>query len=322
MRRKRSSEPETGRPEISVVIVAGNHRRRARRAIDSILDQESDGRFELIVMDMAEPSRAEPLEIGDARAKRLSVPTWATFGAARAAAVEAAVGPVVAFLEEHCVAMPGWIHALVQAHRGPWAGVGAEVHNGNPGVGWSDAIYLMGYSTWIPPAKRGEAPLTATHNTSYKTDLLRDFGDRLPELLTAEPILQQELRKRGLRLFVEPEARFQHENETSLGSSSVLYWWNRSLGRIRAVNDHWSRLKKLAYVLLLPLVPWRRLARLSLYFFRFRRRGLWSLIRQAPRIWLLDLIATTGLAIGMIWGTTSDDMRFSDLELRSVREER
>jgi len=316
------SESEGSHSGISVIIVAGDHRPRAWRAIESVLRQAFDGRVEVLVMDMAHPSRQEPLGFDGARVRQIAVPPAATFGAARAAGVEAARGFVVAFLEEHCVAMPGWIHALVQAHRGQWGGVGAEVHNGNPGVGWSDAIYLMGYSTWMPPAKRGEALLTATHNTSYKTDLLRDFGDRLPELLTAEPILQQELRKRGHRLFVEPEARFLHENETSLGSSSILYWWNRSLGRIRAENDHWGRLKKMAYVLLLPLVPWRRLARLSLYFFRFRRRSLWSLIRQAPRIWLLDLIAATGLAIGMILGTPSDDMRFSDLELRSVREER
>jgi len=163
-------------PDISVIIVVGDNRRRAQRAVDSVLGQDFDGRVEVLVIDLAVGDEAGWLENGDGRVRRMALPLSTTFGQARATAVDAARGPVVAFLEEHCAAMPGWIRALVRAHEGPWAGVGAEVHNANPGVGWSDALYSMGYSGWMPPAERGETALTATHNTSYKTDLLKRPG--------------------------------------------------------------------------------------------------------------------------------------------------
>lgn len=317
-----TNHPGPDAPDISVVLVIGNHRRRARRAIDSVLRQEFDGRVEVLIVDLADPLNSGPLEVNDERLRPVIVPASTTFGEARAEAVRAARGPVIAFLEEHCVALPGWTAALVQAHRESWAGVGAEVHNANPGVGWSDAMYLMGYSAWMPPAKRGEAPLTATHNTSYKTALLRDLGQALPDLLTAEPLLQEALQRQGQRLLVEPEARFKHENETSLSSASVLYWWNRSLGRLRAEANDWGRIRKLTYLLLLPFVPFRRMLRLGLYFVRFRRSRLLSLLRQAPRIWVLDLLAATGLAVGMLVGSPADDARFTELELRGERKER
>jgi hypothetical protein len=196
------------------------------------------------------------------------------------------------------------------------------VHNGNAGVGWSDAIFLMGYSAWMPPAERGEATLTATHNTSYKREVLLELGDRLADLLTAEPLLQRELLGRGHRLYVEPRAKFQHMNETTLRSTAALYWWNRSLGRIRGMSERGNTLRRLAHLILLPIVPPRRMARLAAYLVRCRPREVWALIRQAPRILIIDTIAATGLAIGMIWGTAEDDRRFTQLELRSDREER
>jgi hypothetical protein len=309
-------------PEITVVVVVGNPRRRARRAVESILEQPLGGRLELLVVDMADPLRAEPFELADDRVRTIKATPSATFGGARASAVRAARGRIVAFLEEHCIAMPGWAEALVQAHAGPWAAVGAEVHNGNPGVGWSDAIYLTGYSLWMPPAPPGQVRLTATHNTSYKKSLLLEFGDRLAELLTAEPLLQQDLLARGHRLYLEPQAKFRHLNETSLRSSAALYWWNRSLGRIRVANRHPGMPKRVAHLILVPVVPVLRLGRLIAFFMRRRRRDIWTLLRQAPRIIVIDAVAATGLALGMLLGKPADDMRFTEFELRGDREER
>jgi hypothetical protein len=59
------------------------------------------------------------------------------------------------------------------------------------------------------------------------------------------------------------------------------------------------------------------MARLVRYYHHSRRRWLGRLLVLLPRIWVLDMIAAVGLAVGPIWGTPGDELRFTDLELRT-----
>jgi hypothetical protein len=43
--------------------------------------------------------------------------------------------------------------------------------------------YLAGYAPWIPPAERGESELVASHNSSYRREVLLAYGERLDGLL-------------------------------------------------------------------------------------------------------------------------------------------
>jgi len=194
-------------PVLSVVLVIGNKRRNAVYALQSILHQSLIERIEVLVVDCGGPGMP-PLPGSDHPSVRvLHVSQQASFGAARTQAVLQARSPIIAFLEEHCTAFPGWAEALVSAHEGPWAGVGGEVYNATAGRGISDAIYLMGYISWTPPAQRGEDSLLASHNSSYKRKVLLSYGDSLLMLLTSEPVLQWKMKEDGHRLFVEPEAK-------------------------------------------------------------------------------------------------------------------
>src|SRR5437868_5149876 len=47
-----------------------------------------------------------------------------TTSRARAAAIRAASGPVVALAEDHAFPEPDWAEVLIRAHRQPWAAVG------------------------------------------------------------------------------------------------------------------------------------------------------------------------------------------------------
>jgi glycosyltransferase involved in cell wall biosynthesis len=307
-------------PELTVVIVAGRHRDRARQAIESVLDRSAPERIELIVVDLDADADPAGLEGIDPRVMVVRMGRETTFGQARAHAVSLAAAPVIAFLEEHCRAHPGWASALLNAHQGPWACVGPEVHSMNPGVGWSDSVYLLGYSAWMPPAEAGETSTTVAHNSSYKADALRPFAGRLAELLLVEPLLQAELRQRGHRLYVEPQAKFSHINESGLRSLRAFVYWNRCLGRIRSATPPWTLTRRVAYTVLSPLVPFVRTFRDMLRSLRTGRPAPGVYLRHVPRILVLHFLATVGLLLGSWLGTETDDVRFTDFELRDENE--
>jgi hypothetical protein len=305
-----------GPPDLSVVIVAGCRRDRAERALRSVIGRPSQATLEVLVVDISGSADPWPAMDGDSRVRWVRLSAQESFGAARAEAVHLARSGVLVFLEEHAEAHPGWADALARAHHGPWACVGAEVHSLNPGIGWSDCVYLVGYSAWMPPAESRIVKATAAHNSSYKKASLEALGNRLTELLLVEPLLQGLLQRQGEKLYLESDARFAHENETSLHSLAAYYWWNRSFGRIRAQVMRWSPLKKLAYALLSPLAPWVRTAR---QLPRMARRGgktFRDFVRNLPRIFALHVIAVSGTVVGSWVGTPEDDRRFTDLEFR------
>lgn len=315
-----ADRPSRGRgPALSVILVAGIHRDRARRALESVLTQECDGGLEILLVELEGRSKGAPMEVEDARVRRISVPATTTFGAARAEGVRHASAPVVAFLEEHCVAQAGWARAILQAHAAGWSCVGGEVHNLNPGEGWSDAVYFMGYAAWMPPARRGPAAMAVAHNSSYNRDDLASFGDHLPDLLNAEPILQWALRARGAGIYIEPAARFWHLNETSLPSLKGFFWWNRCFARTRSSFYGWGLGRKVLDLLSSPLRPWVRLLRQFAFFLRGRPDAFWRFILLSPRIFVLHSIAVLGHGSGVLWGSETDERRFTEHELSDPR---
>ena len=210
-------------PDLSVILVVGDKRDRAVDCLRSLIQQNTLDRLEVLLIDCG--LDATPLPGSEnPRVRRIQLPSGTRFGHARAEGVRQARARIVAFIEEHCIVLPGWAEALVAAHQGPWAGVGGEVYNANAGVGLSDAFYLAGYAPWAPPAERGESELLASHNSSYRREVLLAYGERLDGLLLAEPILQWKLKEDNHRLFVEPDAKFMHHNEIGLQGLLTYYW--------------------------------------------------------------------------------------------------
>ena len=99
---------------------------------------------------VAPPRRDEddgspPLPRSDeAPVRTVPLPERGTSGALRAEGARLARAPVVAYLEEHAVALPGWLVAVDEALRsGEYAGASGEIHGLNPGAGISDAVAVM-----------------------------------------------------------------------------------------------------------------------------------------------------------------------------------
>jgi Glycosyl transferase family 2 len=263
---------QTARDRVEVVIVT------PRGSLDGGADRELDGFHSFRVIDL------------DPRA---------SVAAARAAGVSAARAPVVAMAETHCFPEPGWAEALIAAHRGPWAAVGPEIANENPGRMSSWANLYVDYAPWVAPAPRGPADDLPGHNSSYKRARLLDYGDELGRLMESESIIHWDLRSRGHRLYVETEAKVRHRNVTRPVAALLEHFHNgRCFGGLR--SHDWSVARRVLYAAASPLIPALRLARIIRCM---RTRGRGHLLPGALPMMLASLVVhaageLTGYAAG------------------------
>jgi GT2 family glycosyltransferase len=307
-------------PELSVILVVGERRDRAVPALASVLAQDVIDRLEILLLDLA-PGDPPPIPGSDHPAVRIvKLPPGTLFSGAKARAIRMASAPVVVFLEEHCRTHPGWARALIEAHRGPWAGVGAEVHNGNPEVFLSRTIQILNYLWWLPPAPRAEFDMLPGHNSSFKRDLLLAYGDELEDLLRAEIVLHSRLRRDGHRLLLEPAAKFSHINESSLGSATRgRFLFNRCYGPMRARAFGWSLPRRLFYAAALPIFPFYTLSRLLQYAALRRPERLGQVIAGAPLLLFVQLASAAGHSLGLLFGMGDAEARFSLFEMNELR---
>lgn len=307
-------------PELSVILVIGEQRQRGVECLRSLLGQNNIARLEILLVDSS-PTGTPDLEGSQHPAVRvLRLPSETPFGQQRAQGVHQARAPIVAFIEEHCLVLPGYAEALLEAYQGPWAGVCGEMLNWNAGDGFSDAIYLMGFAAWHPGHPAGvEMDQLVVNNSSYRRDLLLAFGADLPHLLLAEPVLQWQLLSAGQRLFMQPRARFTHTHETSPMGLVAYFHWHRAFGYWRAHDFQWSQGKRWLHVLAAPAIPWLRLARLGVYLLRARPTRLWSFFTNSPIILLAQYAAACGQAAGLMFGLGQAEARFTHFELNGTR---
>src|SRR5262249_3803632 len=131
-------------PEMSVVLVTPDGYQAIRKTISHLRAQTIRDQLEIIIVapsaDTLDPYLTElrdflqfhVIEVGPIRST----------GRAVAAGVRRASAPIVAYAEEHSYPEAGWAAALVEAHRGAWAGVGGVLRNANPRsvASWANLI--------------------------------------------------------------------------------------------------------------------------------------------------------------------------------------
>lgn len=178
-------------------------------------------------------------------------------GPPRVRAIQAAKSEVIAFTEDHSFPDPGWAEALLRAHDEPHAAVAPAIRNANPEtlVSWADL--LLGYGRWVAPGRRETLDLLPGHNVSYKRSVLLEYGAELARLMEAETMLHWDLRRRGHSLLLEPAATTAHTNFAKMPVWLDAQW---HLGRTFAATraDGWPWLKRLAYALGSPAIPFIR----------------------------------------------------------------
>jgi len=306
-------------PEMSVIIVTPDDYESIRKVIRCLHAQTVKDRLQLmIVAPSAEALVVDPSELKDFFQYRLiGIGKIGSFASASAVGLRQADAPIVAFVEEHSYPAPEWAAALIKAHRQPWAAVGPVMRNANPEKLTSWADFFISYGRWVDPTPAGPIDHLPGHNSSYKRQILLDYGPMLEGMLEAESVLHWDLGAKDYQLYLEPAAKVSHLNFERFSSwMSAQFCSGRLFATTRA--SRWSPLRRLIYIggaLLIPAVRlWRTLRHLR------RSKKEYHLFPQILPVLILGLIINAaGEVAGLLLGAGDTKERMGNLEFHRER---
>jgi len=243
-------------PQISVVLFTPDNFNTIRNTVGYLKRQTAQNRMELVVV---APSR-DNLDLNDSELKGfrwvkiVEVLNIDSVARGNVAGIRHATAAIVVLSEDHSFPDPGWAEALIRAHENPWAAVGPVVKNANPDSAISWADFFIGYGPWSDPSPAGVVNHLPGHNSSYKREILLEYGDGLESMLEAETVLHWDLRSRGFQIYLEPAARISHTNFSRISSwIPVQFLAGRVFAATRSKN--WPLLKRIIYAIGSPLIP-------------------------------------------------------------------
>jgi hypothetical protein len=324
--------PSQPLPEISVVIVAGSNRRRGANALASVLRQAGIERAEVILIDTA-LDRFPPLA-GSAhpQVRVIQMGYEQHIGAMRIYAARVARAPLVAYLEEHALAMPGWLTGILAAFRqGEWAGVAGAVVPASPKPTVGTMVSMISFDGWTEEMVSRESDLMPGHNSAYRRDILLSLdnllslnnapaSDELEELAFIELNLQRRLRELGHKFYFDNRIKWIHLNENRIGSLFHDYFhWNVLFGQSRVQGR--SSGYRVSRILTIPLILPVRVLK-TLLQTRRRAGNDWTLYaRMLPVALLVHSISMLGLGVGYLGGLKNSWLHLTIGELEVPREE-
>ncbi len=311
-------------PALSAVVVVGSRRGRAQASIDALAAQTIADRMEVVVVDTTDPGVHPDLAVAAAiRSVYLRFPAAGWWGRCRHHGLKHTTAPLVAFIEDHCFASPGWAAAVVEGFRAGHAAVGYGFANANPDALLSRVSMLVDYGPWMAPNTSRIVERLPGNNVAYRKDPIEPFGDELDDLLEIDHNLHRALADRGHTLFMAADAVAFHQNFESLRKTiSANSAYARLLAFHRHTREGWGPLKRLVYTLGTPVVSMPvRLGRLfvSLLFRPDAGAAFRLCLRSLPHLVAVFWTVSFAEALGYWSGPGSASARLFHWEVEVER---
>ncbi len=249
-------------PTLSVVIASAARGEYLFRCLDSLREQATSKKVEVLVVDRCGGEHAERIARDHAFATlipveldhRPSVPELRAIGAQRA------TGEVVCIVEEHCAAAPDWLDVVERSFRAGDAAIGGPVADSAYAHPRDWAIYFSEFHNYLPPWEAGERFGLNGVNIAYSRELLLAEKDVLGSGYW-EVALHPRLAARGAFRSV-PEMVVHHAGPFDYGEYlEQRYLLSRVWGA--GQRESASAVKRLMYLLLAPLFPLLLLLRIA-----------------------------------------------------------
>ena len=244
--------------KLSIVIAAWNGAEALRRCLIS-LEKQLEATEVIAVSNFS----VEGLE-NDSRfsfVKFIELAAETTVPQLRSYGINSANGEIIALAEDHCFFDENWCQDIIEAHESDYSAIGGAIENasGSRALDW--AVYFYDYGKYMPPNQAGETETLSGFNASYRKEVL----DELREIYADgffETFFNEELKKRGHKLFLTDSAIIYHAKNYELKKTLIqFYHLARSFAAKRVLAAPFSKCATFAVVsLALPIILPTRIA--------------------------------------------------------------
>jgi glycosyltransferase involved in cell wall biosynthesis len=257
--------------KVSIVIPSYNSRNTLPLALRALQSQKTVVGFEIIVVDSSTDGTADLVAgtfpgISLIRSAQRLYP-----GAGRNRGIREARGEILAFTDADCIADPGWVEAIVEAHQGDTDVIGGTVDNANPenATGW--AYYFTEFNHWAPGAAEGYVGEIPTCCLSMKRSAFDRWGPFKESGYCSDSVFHWSRAADGKHPWLDPRIRVAHINPSGfLHLLAHEYEHGNFFAKARARYQRLPRWRLLAHSLTAPLLPFILFGRA---FGRIRARG-------------------------------------------------
>jgi hypothetical protein len=169
--------------------------------------------------------------------------------------VAESAGDIIAVTDADCVVDSTWVKRVLDAHRSTRHPIiGGAVENGNPEsrVGW--ASYFCEFTAWTPHAPAGEMVEIPTTCLTMKRWLFEAYGPFLEGTYCSDTAFSWQVGRHGYSPLFLP-SRGCPTSTTRLTSLPAASLHGKCFARVRMAERQISGLRRLAIVLLSPLLP-------------------------------------------------------------------
>jgi glycosyltransferase involved in cell wall biosynthesis len=162
---------------ISVAVAANRSPELLRACLASLVPQCRAHGADLIVVRTGSPTELAQLEHEWPTARFIAAPPDASIPELRGLGLQAASGDFVALTEDHCVAAPDWLSALIEAAGEEVVAVGGGMGNAQTrrAVDWG--AYFSEYGFFDASRPPGDDALLTAANVAYRRPVLRQVTE-------------------------------------------------------------------------------------------------------------------------------------------------
>lgn len=307
-------------PELTVAVIAGEQRERAEVCLRHLLSQTALDRIEILIVDLY-PGDYALTGADHPRVRQVHRPDLRYYCEAQQAAARLASAPLLALLEDHCYAVPGWAEAILEVFRNPKvSAVNYTMTLAGRDCYLSRSILLTEYGLWMRPHPGGRVRHAASNNAAYRRDLILSQAAAGANAWETEFLLHRALQAAGGEIHVSPEATIAHECWATLGEACRANGaMKRVLGARRAESGGFSLLRRILWAGGMALTPaiflWRLASSLG------QRRALWiPFLAGLPVMCAIYCACAWNEALGYLFGASGSREEFLARELAVKRD--
>lgn len=205
--------------QISVIIPSYNQPGTVQRCIGSILEQDFEGTYEIIIVDSSEKSKQEALAAFCGPISRVQLITLEkqTFpGTARNVGIKAAQGEIIALIDSDCVAQPNWLKNI-QQNMDSGVILTGVIENGTEDSVYGTCSYLVEFNHFLDfTGHKVPAHAAATCNFACRKKVFDNIGYFTDDRAFEDMLFCKKFTDQGGQIFRINGIRIAHLNKTDL----------------------------------------------------------------------------------------------------------